>query len=599
MEALPDELHVHIFSFLTVFDLCRSVEAVCRQWQRLAGEASLWRGLMLADCRSPGRVRQVVEAAAQIGSDHTQQQLLLHHSSPHLLPSVLHPAASASPSSSPASGWKATTTSAMPHSGLKHWYRQLRAEERNWATGRYRTLDNEALRTQKPHHPGGCEYVDISGRYVVSGGWDFGLKIYDLQQRQAEGDSGDAKDSLHLLEPIKQIHNAHADGVLSVKIVGGTGHSLSEIRFNGQFLSCSEEAIALWDLESGALQKTFQIDDGSFVFADIDRHARFIAAGTEQGHLVVWKSEGEQMLKTSSWREEEKRVHEDSHLSMMAAAEEDLFSSHSSPPPLDLISSPPGSVNLFPPSFFTTSPASFISPPPSSPSSPLSQLSSSPTSDNASSASSPPRWRNLQLVPAHTKRTRVVHFPRWSDGELLVSASYDGMIALWRTEFFSTHHHHHHHQAVAPSSTSSAHGSEPRAFYHASDVVCLSSSESDPHLLFSGGFDCAAKLWDLRMAASPIARAKGAPPSSAIAGYEWKDITRRYYTTTLDCDDWKLIAGVGHQLWIWDRRKLGECMYTIDACSPEEEVWSARAWGPHLVTGSRDGYVRLIDFSRS
>jgi hypothetical protein len=26
-----------------------------------------------------------------------------------------------------------------------------------------------------------------------------------------------------------------------------------------------------------------------------------------------------------------------------------------------------------------------------------------------------------------------------------------------------------------------------------------------------------------------------------------------YYTTTLDCDDWKLIAGVGHQLWIWDR----------------------------------------------
>jgi len=46
-------------------------------------------------------------------------------------------------------------------------------------------------------------------------------------------------------------------------------------------------------------------------------------------------------------------------------------------------------------------------------------------------------------------------------------------------------------------------------------------------MLFSGGFDCAAKLWDLRMAARPIARAKGAPPSSAIAGYEWKDITRR------------------------------------------------------------------------
>jgi hypothetical protein len=25
MEALPDELHVHIFSFLSVFDLCRYV----------------------------------------------------------------------------------------------------------------------------------------------------------------------------------------------------------------------------------------------------------------------------------------------------------------------------------------------------------------------------------------------------------------------------------------------------------------------------------------------------------------------------------------------------------------------------------------------
>jgi hypothetical protein len=56
-----------------------------------------------------------------------------------------------------------------------------------------------------------------------------------------------------------------------------------------------------------------------------------------------------------------------------------------------------------------------------------------------------------------------------------VSASYDGMIALWRTEFLSTLHHH---QAVAPTSPSSVHRSEPRAFYHASDVVCLSSSES-------------------------------------------------------------------------------------------------------------------------
>ncbi len=40
-----------------------------------------------------------------------------------------------------------------------------------------------------------------------------------------EGDSGE----LHLLEPIKQIHNAHDDGVLSVKIVGGAEHSLSVI----------------------------------------------------------------------------------------------------------------------------------------------------------------------------------------------------------------------------------------------------------------------------------------------------------------------------------------------------------------------------------
>jgi hypothetical protein len=37
MEALPDELHVHIFSFLSVFDLCRYVSPAPFMNQPLMG----------------------------------------------------------------------------------------------------------------------------------------------------------------------------------------------------------------------------------------------------------------------------------------------------------------------------------------------------------------------------------------------------------------------------------------------------------------------------------------------------------------------------------------------------------------------------------
>jgi hypothetical protein len=252
---LPDELHVHIFSFLAVADLCRcgsdsalarshthashiyvsvwagagaphrSVEVVCRQWRRLAAEGSLWRALMLADCRSVGRVRQsIAERAASAEARISDHMLLFHHTSPHLLPSALRPA-TAHPSSADGNDDLATDVRhqhahahlavAHPDSGSwKQWYRGLRDEEENWATGRYRTSDETALASRKfilpsarlashqnrslartharthvllscgdapplgrPHHPEGCEYLDVSGRYVVSGGWGLGLKV--------------------------------------------------------------------------------------------------------------------------------------------------------------------------------------------------------------------------------------------------------------------------------------------------------------------------------------------------------------------------------------------------------------------------------------
>ncbi|MBS4167823.1 F-box protein [Parachlamydia sp. AcF125] len=41
MEQLPEELTLHIFSFLTVQDLA-TTEKVCRNWQRLSLDGQLW-----------------------------------------------------------------------------------------------------------------------------------------------------------------------------------------------------------------------------------------------------------------------------------------------------------------------------------------------------------------------------------------------------------------------------------------------------------------------------------------------------------------------------------------------------------------------------
>jgi hypothetical protein len=64
-----------------------------------------------------------------------------------------------------------------------------------------------------------------------------------------------------------------------------------------------------------------------------------------------------------------------------------------------------------------------------------------------------------------------------------VSASYDGMIALWRTDLLSPPRrpaavaHEPYRVADVDIGDSSENQCTPRAFYHASDVVCVSTSE--------------------------------------------------------------------------------------------------------------------------
>jgi hypothetical protein len=44
IKQLPDELLVHIFSFLQAFDLLE-VELTCHQWKNLANDETLWKDL--------------------------------------------------------------------------------------------------------------------------------------------------------------------------------------------------------------------------------------------------------------------------------------------------------------------------------------------------------------------------------------------------------------------------------------------------------------------------------------------------------------------------------------------------------------------------
>ncbi|BBI16245.1 F-box protein [Neochlamydia sp. S13] len=44
IKQLPDELLVHIFSFLQAFDLLE-VELTCHQWKNLANDETLWKNL--------------------------------------------------------------------------------------------------------------------------------------------------------------------------------------------------------------------------------------------------------------------------------------------------------------------------------------------------------------------------------------------------------------------------------------------------------------------------------------------------------------------------------------------------------------------------
>lgn len=121
--------------------------------------------------------------------------------------------------------------------------------------------------------------------------------------------------------------------------------------------------------------------------------------------------------------------------------------------------------------------------------SPLSQSRSTPRT----------QWGKCMHMRAHTRRTRVVHFPKWGDGSRMVSAGYDGLVTLIdmessflaqeakrRTsspqELFTrengTEHPHSQEEDVNEDSST-----DSRGFNHGSSVVCLSSTEYG--LLFS------------------------------------------------------------------------------------------------------------------
>ncbi|KAF2367798.1 F-box domain [Trinorchestia longiramus] len=46
---LPDEVMVEIFSYITPQELHKSMAAVCRRWEQVAYEPSLWRNLSVQD----------------------------------------------------------------------------------------------------------------------------------------------------------------------------------------------------------------------------------------------------------------------------------------------------------------------------------------------------------------------------------------------------------------------------------------------------------------------------------------------------------------------------------------------------------------------
>jgi hypothetical protein len=75
---LPDEVYLHLFSFLNPIDLCQ-ISNVCRKWYRLATDDNLWRQRLVRDMKSWPSIssRSNPLSYALVQSDRSQREIYL------------------------------------------------------------------------------------------------------------------------------------------------------------------------------------------------------------------------------------------------------------------------------------------------------------------------------------------------------------------------------------------------------------------------------------------------------------------------------------------------------------------------------------------
>lgn len=66
VNELPAEVLLHVFSFLSVEEICRSVAPVCRAWRDFAADPSLWTSLVFQKSVTDEQVQEVVSRAPRL-----------------------------------------------------------------------------------------------------------------------------------------------------------------------------------------------------------------------------------------------------------------------------------------------------------------------------------------------------------------------------------------------------------------------------------------------------------------------------------------------------------------------------------------------------
>src|SRR5437868_2172551 len=62
-DYVPEEILLHLFSFLSIADLCRS-SRVCHEWHRIAQDPALWLPFMKRDCDNGGHLLTIHAATS-------------------------------------------------------------------------------------------------------------------------------------------------------------------------------------------------------------------------------------------------------------------------------------------------------------------------------------------------------------------------------------------------------------------------------------------------------------------------------------------------------------------------------------------------------